>query len=54
MVLASHGIHVQDHLETLVLHVHRRKERWEVEGVDEYAVSLEDKPADEEIILTEY
>src|SRR5438067_6572179 len=30
------------------------QERWEVEGVDEYAVSLEDKPADEEIILTEY
>jgi Fe-S cluster assembly protein SufD len=30
------------------------QERWEVEGVDEYAVSLEDKSADEEIILTEY
>jgi Fe-S cluster assembly protein SufD len=30
------------------------QERWEVEGVDEYAVSLDDKPADEEIILTEY
>jgi FeS assembly protein SufB len=30
------------------------QERWEVEGVDEYAVSLSDKPAEEEIILTEY
>jgi len=30
------------------------QERWEVEGVDEYAVSLDDKPVDEEIILTEY
>jgi hypothetical protein len=30
------------------------QERWEVEGVDEYAISLEDKPANEEIILTEY
>jgi len=30
------------------------QERWEVEGVDEYAVSLNDKPAEEEIILTEY
>jgi FeS assembly protein SufB len=30
------------------------QERWEVEGVDEYAVSLDDKPADEEIVLTEY
>ncbi|HXZ05119.1 MAG TPA: Fe-S cluster assembly protein SufD [Ktedonobacteraceae bacterium] len=30
------------------------QERWEVEGVDEYAVSLNDKPADEEIKLTEY
>ena len=30
------------------------QERWEVEGVDEYAVSLADKPVDEEIILTEY
>jgi len=30
------------------------QERWEVEGVDEYAVSLNDNPTDEEIILTEY
>src|SRR5438034_694770 len=30
------------------------QERWEVEGVDEYAVSLNDKPVEEEIILTEY
>jgi FeS assembly protein SufB len=30
------------------------QERWEVEGVDEYAVSLEDNSVDEEIILTEY
>jgi hypothetical protein len=30
------------------------QERWEVEGVDEYAVSLDNKPVDEEIILTEY
>jgi Fe-S cluster assembly protein SufD len=30
------------------------QERWEVEGVDEYAVSLSDKPVEEEIILTEY
>ena len=29
------------------------QERWEVEGVDEYAVSLDEKP-DEEIRLTEY
>ena len=30
------------------------QERWEVEGVDEYAISLNDKPVEEEIILTEY
>jgi Fe-S cluster assembly protein SufD len=30
------------------------QERWEVEGVDEYAVSLDHKTVDEEIILTEY
>ena len=30
------------------------QERWEVEGVDEYAVSLDNKPAEEEIQLMEY
>ena len=30
------------------------QERWEVEGVDEYAVSLNGKPAEEEIRLVEY
>ena len=30
------------------------QERWEIEGVDEYAVSLDDKPKEEEIQLTEY
>jgi Fe-S cluster assembly protein SufD len=30
------------------------QERWEVEGVDEYAVSLDSKPAEEEIRLVEY
>jgi Fe-S cluster assembly protein SufD len=30
------------------------QERCEVEGVDEYAVSLNDNPVEEEIILTEY
>jgi FeS assembly protein SufD len=30
------------------------QERWEIEGVDEHAISLENKPASEEIELTEY
>jgi FeS assembly protein SufB len=30
------------------------QERWEIEGVDEYAVSLDDKSTEEEIQLTEY
>ncbi len=30
------------------------QERWEVEGVDEYAISLDSKPIEEEIKLTEY
>ncbi len=30
------------------------QERWEVEGVDEYAISLDHETVDEEIILTEY
>jgi Fe-S cluster assembly protein SufD len=30
------------------------QERWEIEGVDEYAVSLDGKPKEEEIQLTEY
>src|SRR5229473_6888657 len=30
------------------------QERWEVEGVDEYAISLDSKPVDEEIKLDEY
>jgi Fe-S cluster assembly protein SufD len=30
------------------------QERWEVEGVDEYAISLDGKPQDEEIQLAEY
>src|SRR6266436_2389498 len=30
------------------------QERWEVEGVDEYAISLDSKPVDEEIKLVEY
>ncbi len=30
------------------------QERWEVEGVDEYAISLDDKKPDEEILLSEY
>ena len=30
------------------------QERWEVEGVDEYAISLDGKPMEEEIRLTEY
>src|SRR5260221_10856787 len=29
------------------------QERWEVEGVDEYAISLDSKPVDEEIKLVE-
>jgi Fe-S cluster assembly protein SufD len=30
------------------------QERWEIEGVDEGAIHLDDKPKDEEIRLTEY
>ncbi len=30
------------------------QERWEVEGVDEYAISLDSKPQEEEIQLAEY
>ena len=30
------------------------QERWEIEGVDEYAISLADKKSEEEIQLTEY
>ena len=30
------------------------QERWEIEGVDEHAISLDDKKVDEEIQLTEY
>jgi Fe-S cluster assembly protein SufD len=30
------------------------QERWEVEGVDEYAIQLNSNPKDEEIQLTEY
>ena len=30
------------------------QERWEVEGVDEYAISLDSAPKEEEIQLAEY
>jgi Fe-S cluster assembly protein SufD len=30
------------------------QERWEIEGVDEYAISLADNKSEEEIQLTEY